>query len=280
MMRNIEEVKLGKNELKLIENGWGYEVANTVITKKFLYNSDNNLVKGFLAYPKEISGKLPVVIWNRGGNDKSGLLDDFLASGILGEIATWGYIVFASQYREKDLFGGDDVNDVLNLLDIAKGFEFSDERLIGIEGWSRGGMMTYLVLKKTVEIKSCIIVAGLSDLLRNEKQNAKLGFVFKDHFGIDDKNEYEKRKIERSAVFWTDKISVNTNILFIHGTADNKISFNDSTDVYNKLSILNPNTKYELKLIDGGDHYLSKERKEVSQLRRKWFDSNLKFKNF
>jgi dipeptidyl aminopeptidase/acylaminoacyl peptidase len=279
MLRNFEEVKLGENELKLIENGWGSEVANSIIIKKFLYNSDENSVKGYLAYPKKITEKLPIIIWNRGGNNKSGLLDDFLASGILGEIASWGYTVFASQYREKDWFGGDDVNDVLNLIEIAKEFEFSDEKVIGMEGWSRGGMMTYLALRRTTEIKSCIIVAGLSDLIRNEKLFKELGIVYKRHFGTDDESEYEKRKIERSAVFWTDKISARTNILFIHGTADNKVSYNDSLDVYNKLSVLNHNTKYELRLIDGGDHYLRKERKDVSLLRRKWFDNNLKSKN-
>jgi len=279
MLKDLTEVILGKSEHSLVENGWGKEVANKISTYKFLYNSDENIVRGYLSYPKGITEKLPIIIWNRGGNDKSGLLDDFLVSGVLGEIASWGYVVFASQYREKDCFGGEDINDVLNLIREAKGFELSDKNVIGMEGWSRGGMMTYLTLRSSREIKTCIIVGGLSDLNRNEKYNEIHGVFFKRHFGGRNKDEYEKGKIERSAVNWADKISGNTSILFIHGTEDEKILAEDSKEMYNKLSILNTATKYELRLINGGDHYLKKERKEVSKLRRQWFDINLKLKH-
>jgi dipeptidyl aminopeptidase/acylaminoacyl peptidase len=279
MLRDLVEVKLGKNEHKLVENGWGNETANKISTYTFLYNSEGNIIKGYLAYQKDIDEKLPIVIWNRGGNDKFGLLDDFLASGILGEIASWGYIVFASQYRKKDCFGGDDVEDVLNLIKEAKEFELSDSNIIGMEGWSRGGMMTYLALKRTEEIKSCIIVAGLSDLNRNEKYNNKLGTVFKENFGTENEEEFEKRKIDRSAICWADKISKETSILFIHGTDDEKILADDSKDMYKKLSMINKGAKYELRLIKGGNHYLKKERKEVSKIRRQWFNMNLKLKN-
>ncbi len=67
-----------------------------------------------------------MIIWNSGGNRKEGLIDDFLAQGIYGEIASWGYVVLASQYREEDEFGGKDVNDVLNLVPIADGISFCD----------------------------------------------------------------------------------------------------------------------------------------------------------
>jgi dipeptidyl aminopeptidase/acylaminoacyl peptidase len=275
MLRNLEEIKLSSEELRLVERGWNSDAAYKIRVNRFLYNSDKEIVRGYSAYPGDIEKKLPVIIWNRGGNDKSGLLDDFLATGILGEIASWGYIVFASQYRKNDGFGGREVNDVLNLIDIAKKFELSDEKNIGMEGWSRGGMMTYMTLARIEEIKTSVIIAGLSDLLRNEK-NRKLGNVYRKHFGSDDPVEFEQRKKNRSAVNWAEKISGNTSILFIHGTADEKISVEDSGEMYEKLSRINVKTKYELKLIDGGDHYLRNNKKEVSVLRKNWFDSNLK----
>lgn len=277
MLREIKKIKLSNNERKLVENGWGYEVANNATTFQFFYNSGNNNVKGYLSYTKEATEKYPIVIWNRGGNGKSGMLDDFLASGILGEIASWGYIVFSSQYREKDEFGGDDVNDIFALINEAKAFELSDENRIGMEGWSRGGMMSYLTLKGTAEIKTCIIVAGLADLIKNQRYDKKLAAVYKKHFGIDDKMEFEKRLKERSAVYWADKISSKTSILFIHGTDDKKITPEDSETIYKELSRLNPAVKYELRLINGGDHYLKKEKKEIAHLRKNWLESNLKF---
>jgi dipeptidyl aminopeptidase/acylaminoacyl peptidase len=275
MFKELKNVILGKNEQKLLENGWGYEVAKNTIVQKFFYKSDDENVKGYLSYPKDLNNKLPIIIWNRGGNNKSGLLDDFLASGILGEIASWGYAVFASQYREKDEFGGNDVNDILNLIYKAKKFEHSDENKIGMEGWSRGGMMTYLTLTKTEEIKCCIVVAGLSNLIRNEIENNKLANVYRYHFGCVDGN-FLKWEKDRSASYWAEKINKNTNVLFLHGKADDKISVEDSIEMYEKLAMLNLNTKYELKLIDGGDHYLKKERKNLSLIRKIWFDSFLK----
>jgi|WetSurMetagenome_2_1015567.scaffolds.fasta_scaffold300967_1 dipeptidyl aminopeptidase/acylaminoacyl peptidase len=279
MLKDLKEVKLAESEHKLLENGWGYEIANNIETYEFFYNSDDESVKGYLSFPKDNKDKLPVIIWNRGGDNKSGLLDDFLASGILGEIASWGYIVFASQYRKKDEFGGKDINDVLNLIDEAKKYKFSDEDKIGMEGWSRGGMMSYLTLTKTQEIKCCIVVAGLSNLIRNESENNKLAKVYENHFGVDDEEEFARRKKNRSAIFWADKINKNTNILFIHGTADDKISAEDSIEMYKRLSELNVDTKYELKLINNGDHYLRKDRKNISKVRKNWFDSYLKIKN-
>lgn len=277
MLKELKEVNLEKNERMLLENGWGKKITDNVKTLKFFYKSDNEIVKGYTSFPKKISGKLPVIIWNRGGNNKSGLLDDFLASGILGEIASWGYIVFASQYREKDEFGGKDVNDVLNLIEEAKKFELSDDNLIGMEGWSRGGMMSYLTLTKTDVVKCCVIVAGLADLIVNENNNIKLEKVYFNSFGTRDNIEFLKRKKDRSAVYWSEKICPDTNILFIHGTADDKISEKDSVVMYKKLSERNLNTKYDLQLIKGGDHYLRKYRKNVSLLRKMWFDSYLKF---
>jgi dipeptidyl aminopeptidase/acylaminoacyl peptidase len=277
MINDFKKIELPASEYKLIENGWGNNVANCVDVYNFYYNSEGNNVNGYLAYPKNVRNKLPVIIWNRGGNSKSGLLDDFLAHGILGEIASWGYVVFASQYRKNDEFGGNDVNDIINLIKISKEFEFSDGNIIGMEGWSRGGMMSYLTLTKTDEIKACIVVAGLSDLPGNETNNPKLGEIFKLHFGLDDKSEFDKSKKKRSAVYWPDKISKSTKILFIHGASDEKILTEDSSKIYKMLSEINGKSNYELIIINGGDHYLRKHRKEVSFLRKKWFDENLKF---
>lgn len=276
MLKDKKNVVLEEKERKLLENGWGSYVANGILTQKFFYKSGNEDVRGYLSYPKEFSRKLPIVIWNRGGNDKSGLLDDFLASGILGEIASWGYIVFASQYRKNDEFGGEDVYDILNLINEAKNHDYSDESLIGMEGWSRGGMMSYLTLARTNEIKCCIVVAGLSNLFRNVKVFPKLAEVYKRHFGGDIETGFDEKIKERSAVYWIDRINKNTNILFIHGTADDKISDEDSKEMYEKLSLTNKETKYELRLVEGGGHYLKKERKDIAVIRKKWFAENLK----
>lgn len=269
-----EVIKLSDSQNKLIESGWGKEVIDEVIVKNIIYDSDNLEVNGFLAYPKDISKKYPLVIWNRGGNLKDGMIDDFLAKGIYGEIASWGYVVLASQYRAADEFGGRDVNDVLNLIPLADGISFCDSSKIGMEGWSRGGMMAYKVLSQTDRINCAIIISGLADLFRSEEIRSDLSKVYRKLFGSTDENEFRERMRERSAVYFADRINKNTKILLIHGTADKKISSLDSMEMYEKLK--ENGVESELMILEGGDHYLRKYRKELSQKRRDWFDRYLK----
>ena len=134
------------------------------------YLSDGLEVKGYLALPVE-GENLPCVIYNRGGNREAGALSDPQAVRVLGKIASWGYIVAASQYRGnaggegKEEFGGADVNDVLNLIPLLESLPGADPARIGMFGWSRGGMMTYISLARTDRIAAAIVGAGIAELL-------------------------------------------------------------------------------------------------------------------
>lgn len=274
MILSEEELNLSKNQLRYIISGWGNDAVNNTVVKRILYESDKIKVRGFIAHPKNITQKFPLIIWNRGGSRREGRIDDFLAKGIYGEIASWGYAVLTSEYREEEEFGGKDVNDVLNLILLADEISFCDTKKIGMEGWSRGGMMAYKVLTKTDRIICAVIISGLADLFRSEKNRSDLSKVYRKIFGSEDEAEFTERMKERSAVYFADKINKNTKMLMIHGTSDKEISYQDSVDMYKKLT--SNGIECELKLIDGGDHYLKKYRKEINKYRRDWFDKFLK----
>lgn len=269
-----EEIILPKDKIRFIESGWGKEVSENTTVNKIVYESDGLEVKGYLGYPKDIKGKLPVIIWNRGGYRKDGRIDEFIARGMFGEIASWGYVVLASQYREEEEFGGEDVNDVLNLIPLSKEIEFCDSELIGIEGWSRGGMMTYKVLTLTDKIKCAVIISGLSDLYRSMENRPKLKPVYEYYFGNENESGFDKQMKERSAVNFADKINKDTDILLIHGTDDNSVPHDDSVEMYELLR--KENVHCELKSIEGGDHFLKKHRKETVKLRKNWFNKYLR----
>lgn len=273
MILSEKEIQLSDKQIKFAESGWGSEVVNDTIVKKIVYESDDLKVNGFLAHPKDTEQKYPLIIWNRGGHRKNGRIDDFLARGIFGEIASWGYVVLASQYREKDEFGGKDVNDVLNLFPVAESVSFCDTGKTGMEGWSRGGMMAYITLTMTERIKCAVIISGLADLF-SEQNRSGLVKVYEKHFGSEDENEFIERKKKRSAVYFADKINKDAKILLIHGTSDKKVSHQDSVDMYEKLK--ENGIDCELKLFKDGDHYLKKHRKEIAELKRSWFDRFLK----
>lgn len=274
MIISEEDLSLNDLQKKLIISGWGNEVYESTIVKKIFYESDGLKVRGYFASPVNLHKKLPLIIWNRGGIGKDGLIDEFLAKGIFGEIASWGYTVLASNYRENDEFGGSDVNDVLNLISLADEIPACDSSNIGMEGWSRGGMMTYKVLTTSSAVKCAVIISGLADLSRSEKSRGGLSGQYRKLFGTGSEAEFISGKKERSAVHFFEKINRHIHVLLIHGTKDDKISFQDSVDMYHKL--VSAGIDCELRLIEGGDHYLKKNKKETSDLRKSWFDRFLK----
>ncbi|MBK6506141.1 MAG: prolyl oligopeptidase family serine peptidase [Ignavibacteria bacterium] len=274
MIISRSPIALTEQHKKLIRSGWGDKTADEVIVEKMLYDSDGEEVEGYLAYPKVIDDKLPLIIWNRGGNLKEGAIDEFLASGMYGEIASWGYVVLASQYRKNEEFGGSDVNDILNLIPLAEDLPFCNSALIGMEGWSRGGMMAYRVLTLTDRIKCAVIVSGLANLQRWKKDRSKLSHIYPHIFDVMNEPETVVQLKARSAVMFADRISSKTAMLLIHGTEDTIVPHSDSVEMKELLSGLD--RIVELQLIKDGDHYLRKFRKEVSVLRRNWFDKFLK----
>jgi dipeptidyl aminopeptidase/acylaminoacyl peptidase len=132
------------------------------------YLSDGLRIKGYLVAPNH-GTHLPCVIYNRGGNRDFGKWTDESVALELAKIARWGYVVVASQYRGtagsegRDEFGGAEVNDVLTLITLLESYPQADASRIGMYGWSRGGLMTYLALARTDRVRAAVIGAGLTD---------------------------------------------------------------------------------------------------------------------
>ncbi|MDF1612739.1 MAG: prolyl oligopeptidase family serine peptidase [Stygiobacter sp.] len=276
-----EELKLSSIQEKMIESGWGNGVISNSVTEKIFYESDGLKIAGFISYPKDQSKKYPSIIWCRGGIGNYGVIEDFYARGIFGQIASWGYVVFASQYRGNstssgiDEVGGAELNDVLNLIPLADEIECADANIWGIEGWSRGGLMTYLVLTKTNVFKAAITSGGISFLdCSKEKRDKYLQFLYELTSEKLSTLDYDEICKSRSVINFPEKISKDTNLLLIHGTEDDKVPFENSVKLAEKLKELNYNC--ELKLIEGGDHFLKEQRNEISKLRKDWYDKYLK----
>jgi len=273
-------IKLTGIQEKMIVSGWGKDTLDLTTVEKIEYLSDNLKVVGHVAYPKNPSGKIPCVIWCRGGINNAGKLDEFNARGILGQIASWGYFVLSTQYRGndggegQDEFGGNDLNDVLNLIPLANEFEFADTSKWGIEGWSRGGMMAYLLLARTRVFSTAIISGGIADLNCGVSENKYIQRLFKITTGKEIPFNYEFECSKRSAINFADKIFKDCSILIMHGTDDDRVPVNDSIRMAEKL-ILNK-TNVRLVLFEQGDHFLKKHREEVNALRKNWLNKYLK----
>ncbi|MDF1544935.1 MAG: prolyl oligopeptidase family serine peptidase, partial [bacterium] len=171
-------VSLSKAMQAVVEKMYGRAPLDQVNMEEITYLSDNLKVKGYMATPlgEKPEGGWPLLIWNRGGYGDRGSLDDLRATLILASTAAWGYMVLATQYRGnrggegREDWGDNDINDALNLIDVAKETGLADLSRIGIEGASRGGMSTYGALIRDDRFCCAIVHAGLSDLFALEEE--------------------------------------------------------------------------------------------------------------
>ncbi|HPS77834.1 MAG TPA: prolyl oligopeptidase family serine peptidase [Thermoanaerobaculaceae bacterium] len=193
------------------------------------YWSGGLRVKGYLGRPTPGSC-LPAVIYNRGGNQEFGALEGW-------EIIPYveaGFVAAASQFRGngggegREQFGGADVDDVMNLVPLLKGLPEVDPERIGMTGFSRGGMMTYLALKRQAlagshDIKAAVTVGGLADLLGDLDDHPHMIEVYQTFIpGWPDEKPYQAR----SAVEWPDLI--NVPLLILHGESDDRVPVEQS----------------------------------------------------
>ena len=274
-----EEINLNESQTKMVISGWGEEAYKNSKVEKITYISDGLKVKGYLAYPlMNENKKLPCIIWNRGGFKEKGAIDKFTARGIFGQLAGWGYVVFASQYRGnaggegKENFGGDDVNDILNLIESAGDIPFTDTDKWGIEGWSRGGMMTLLTLLKNSDFNSvvkCAVLSGaISDLNLYLEFDAERKKDYQKIFGKNFNEEINKRTIIDN-VYKLPKIPY----LLMHGGKDDTVSPVQTLDLSKKF--FEAGILHRLIIFENGDHFLKNYRTEVDEQRKKWFNKYL-----
>ena len=172
-----------------------------LVCKNFRYEVDGYTVEGYYLKPRALSNtKLPVVIYNRGGNAGFGYVVFGKKMQLISDIALAGYVVIGSQYRGassrfisnngQDEFGGNDINDVLKLIEIAKELPESDINNIGMVGWSRGVMQSYIASKSIPSLKTLIAIAGNSDAEKALVWRPKMEKVYKARVPSFEKNRF------------------------------------------------------------------------------------------
>ena len=254
-----------------------YQYLDRVKLSRISYLSDGLIVTGFMAVPKE-AGTYPCIIFNRGGNRDFGQLKVAHAAMMFGKMADRGYVVIASNYRGnggsegQEEFGGSDVSDVLNLLRVLEDVPEADTSRIGMMGWSRGGMMTYLALKKTDRIKAAVVGGGAADLTTEDRPEMEKS-VYAELIPGYDKNRDSVLQ-QRSAVYWPESLSKSTALLILHGNADWRVKCEQSLRLAMALDKIR--YPYRLVIYEGADHGISEFRDEVFEESLNWFHKYLK----
>lgn len=253
-----------------------YTLDNSKVLK-IRYFSQGVEIEAFLLKPIHITdtAKLPLILYNRGGNRDYGSINLFQLK-YLDQIVSYGFVVLASQYRGNlssegiDEYGGKDIEDLLCLIELSKEFKQVDQDRIGALGFSRGGMMSYLLAQKTDRLNAIAAVGAPSNLFQSSKERPRLyESVYKELIGdtVNNRVEYTNR----SAAFWSK--SINTPTLIIHGSNDKRVSPNQSIQLRDSLK--KHNKPYKFMLIKSGNHSISNYPETRDSIIIQWFKKHL-----
>lgn len=240
-----------------------YQALEDVTVERIVYDSDGLKVTGLRALLAH-SKPGPLLIYNRGGSREYGKLTLLSAMRSMVPFARAGYRVFASNYRGNDggegadEFGGGDVDDVLNLLEIAREDAGWDGKNAYMIGHSRGGMMTMMAIRRGAKLNAAIAIAGVSDAHRLATEAAMIERVLVPlipGYAHDPKGALSAR----SPIDWPQDIHVP--VLLLHGDNDKDVSVEASIALQNALAAAGKVS--QLKIYQGGNHALVRVWDEV-----------------
>ncbi len=245
----------------------------------FKYQVDGLEVDGYLIKPKLAETKLPVLVYNRGGNGDFGSVVFGSMMRNLFPVASEGFVIIGSQYRQAtkkdtllDQFGGEDVKDVTELLKYIPKIDGADSNRIGMFGASRGGMQTFLASKQSQDIKAIATIAAATDLLSELEFRPAMEKVYRHRIP-----NYEKNKIaeleKRSVLKWVDELSPSVPILLLHGENDKRISVDSSLKLASALS--KSTIPHKLVVYPDDNHGLMKNKLAANKELVTWFKKYL-----
>ena len=271
------------NEEKRKQAKQNYQTwLSNFICLDFDYPVDGLTVRGFYLAPRNIAPtqKLPVVIYNRGGNADSGAIPAHYRLHTFSPLLDKGFIVVGSQYRGARLgkdahpdrlsveFGGKDVADVLALLPIIDQLPQANPQTVGVWGASRGAMMAFLAAKQTDRFAALVAQSGPYDITAELAVRPEMEAVLKTWIP-----DYENHKTtelrKRSAVYWAKELPKDLPILLLHGARDQRVSTASSLRMAEKLQTLE--RPYRLVIYEKGGHSLREHEKEVRKEIANWF---------
>jgi dipeptidyl aminopeptidase/acylaminoacyl peptidase len=254
------------------------EFTATVECRRIVYLSDGQKIEGFILKPAAaIAGRLPVIIYNHGGNSQVGSLDERSLMRV-GWLVRAGYVVVASQYRGcggsegQDEMGGADIADVLNLFPVIASLPYADAARIGMFGWSRGGMMTFLALARTDRIAAAVIGSAPTDISTEIDKRPEMERLLQR--SVPGYAEHKEAALKaRSAQHWPEKLCKTTPLLLLHGSDDKRCDPAEALEM--AMMLYRSGCHFRFVFFESGDHGLTQHTGETNRLIIAWFEKYL-----
>jgi len=246
--------------------------------QRLKYMSDGLKVTAYLYKPTRVSGsKLPAIIFNRGSLILGDIAPELVS--LFHRLASEGFVVLAPMYRQsdggegRDEMGGGDVNDLMNSAALAKSLDFIDTNNLFLYGESRGGVMTYLAIKKNFPANAAAVYGAFTDMEALIKDKPD---VYRPQLLNQIWTDFDSRKDEifrsRSAIFWPE--SLGLPLLIMHGGGDWSVNPSQSLTIAQKLQSLGKT--YELIIYAGDGHRLARNQEDRDRRAVAWFRKHMK----
>jgi dienelactone hydrolase len=234
--------------------------------ERVFYRSQSHRVTALVLPPAGArTTRAPVVVYCRGGVGPGAAIS--LATPFhlyeMSRYAEAGYFVIAPQYRGadggegQDEVGGADVNDILALVEVLRGFEQADSGQVFLVGASRGGMMALAAVRAGFPARGVVANGVPADWELAFSHNARLRQLAQDHWP-DYKTDPEAAITRRSASRWAQEIPVP--VLLQHGGADAIVHPSVVLDFARRLG--EHGKPYDLAIYAGDDHPIANHFEE------------------
>lgn len=211
----------------------------------FNYLSDGYTVKGYISLTPDYL-YAPLLVFLRGGNRMLGLMNPANDFSLMRN-----YTVIATSYRGgisdgKDEFGGQEVNDVKNLIfhipQLEKALDISlNPPHKYILGASRGGMEMFLALEQSMFLQSyfdkAVSLSGLMDLQVTMDTRPDMKNMFIRDFGLMLDHNKETWLNNRNPLQHCASLRKDLPFLIIQGTKDNRVHLDHGKKMYNALTL-------------------------------------------
>lgn len=270
----------GLRKLTSHNDGWLRQVR-LAATERFSFRStDGTEVHGLLTVPPAAAARPPAIFWLHGGpysqhaHDFDLARQLFVAAGYAvvevnvrgssGRGAAYGRSIYAD-------WGKKDVEDVLAAVDHLAARQRIDPALLGIGGWSYGGVLTNYVIATDRRFKAAISGAGVANQLSMYGSDQYV-FPYEREFGLPWRDA--QRWIQLSYPFFhADRIRTPT--LFLGGDRDFNVPIAGGEQMYQALKSLQVPT--QLVIYPGEKHRIVRPSFVRDRLQRylSWFGQYL-----
>ncbi len=228
----------------------------------FNYPSDSLKIKGVISYVPDPQNQ-PLLVMLRGGNKNFGVINpgsDYLNSGSITTLAT----LYRDGVSEgMDEYGGEDVNDVYNLVQYIPALEAKLAIQISknnkyLLGGSRGGMQMFLALTRFPELQTyfskVVSLSGLLDMNASIASRPDMAELYIDEFGLQPDVNQEEWIAKRNPLAHVSELNSNIPVLIIQGALDIRVELEQGYKMAEALQANgNPVTYLEY---ENGDHCL------------------------